>query len=87
VAFDDNGDRIYAGYDVINIREQQKKHVVGKFSYDSVSSLLIIIYAVARNLLKSDLYTKCVLNLNLSGRLGYWNFFLFYQIETHLNCF
>ncbi|KAH8278958.1 hypothetical protein KR018_011777 [Drosophila ironensis] len=35
VAFDDNGDRIYAGYDVINIREQQKKHVVGKFSYDS----------------------------------------------------
>jgi len=87
VAFDDNGDRIYAGYDVINIREQQKKHVVGKFSYDSVSSLLIIIYAVARNLLKSDLYTKCVLNLNLSGRLGYWNFFLFYQIETHLNFF
>lgn len=37
VAFDDNGDRIYAGYDVINIREQQKKHVVGKFSYDNVS--------------------------------------------------
>ncbi|XP_017044133.1 glutamate [NMDA] receptor subunit 1 isoform X1 [Drosophila ficusphila] len=36
VAFDDNGDRIYAGYDVINIREQQKKHVVGKFSYDSM---------------------------------------------------
>jgi len=56
VAFDDNGDRIYAGYDVINIREQQKKHVVGKFSYDSVSSLLILIYAF---------------NLNISGRLGY----------------
>uniref|UniRef100_Q296F7 Glutamate [NMDA] receptor subunit 1 n=1 Tax=Drosophila pseudoobscura pseudoobscura TaxID=46245 RepID=NMDA1_DROPS len=36
VAFDDNGDRIYAGYDVINIREHQKKHVVGKFSYDSM---------------------------------------------------
>lgn len=37
MAFDDNGDRIYAGYDVINIREHQKQHVVGKFSYDSVS--------------------------------------------------
>ncbi|XP_014091080.1 glutamate [NMDA] receptor subunit 1 [Bactrocera oleae] len=34
VAFDDNGDRIYAGYDVINIHEKQKKHVVGKFYYD-----------------------------------------------------
>lgn len=37
VAFDDNGDRIYAGYDVINIHEKQKKHVVGKFYYDPVS--------------------------------------------------
>ncbi|XP_062121525.1 glutamate [NMDA] receptor subunit 1 [Drosophila sulfurigaster albostrigata] len=36
VAFDDNGDRIYAGYDVINIRERQQQHVVGKFSYDSL---------------------------------------------------
>ncbi|XP_017847480.1 glutamate [NMDA] receptor subunit 1 [Drosophila busckii] len=36
VAFDDNGDRIYAAYDVINIRENQKQHVVGKFSYDSL---------------------------------------------------
>ncbi|XP_002064686.2 glutamate [NMDA] receptor subunit 1 isoform X1 [Drosophila willistoni] len=36
VAFDDNGDRIYAGYDVINIRENQKQHVVGKFSYDNM---------------------------------------------------
>lgn len=37
MAFDDNGDRIYAGYDVINIRDHQKQHIVGKFSYDSVS--------------------------------------------------
>ncbi|KAL9872985.1 glutamate ionotropic receptor NMDA type subunit 1 isoform 1-T4 [Glossina fuscipes fuscipes] len=35
VAFDDNGDRIYAGYDVINIRAKQKKLPVGKFYYDS----------------------------------------------------
>ncbi|KAM7364715.1 glutamate ionotropic receptor NMDA type subunit 1 isoform 3-T3 [Cochliomyia hominivorax] len=34
VAFDDNGDRIYAGYDVINMRPKQKKQVVGKFYYD-----------------------------------------------------
>lgn len=46
VAFDDNGDRIYAGYDVINIREQQKKHVVGKFSYDSVGYFLSISQAI-----------------------------------------
>lgn len=37
VAFDDNGDRIYAGYDVVNMREKQKKHIVGKFFYDTVS--------------------------------------------------
>ena len=37
VAFDDNGDRIYAGYDVINIREGQKRRKVGSFFYDAVS--------------------------------------------------
>lgn len=37
VAFDDNGDRIYAEYNVVNVREKQKKQVVGKFYYDAVS--------------------------------------------------
>lgn len=37
VAFDDNGDRIYAEYDVINIRDHQKKKTVGSFYYDAVS--------------------------------------------------
>lgn len=37
VAFDDNGDRIYAEYEVINIRDHQDKKTVGNFYYDSVS--------------------------------------------------
>lgn len=39
VAFDDNGDRIYAEYDVVNIREHQKKVSVGSFHYDAVSGV------------------------------------------------
>lgn len=35
VAFDDNGDRIYAAYDVINIGEHQENNVVGSFYYDA----------------------------------------------------
>lgn len=37
VAFDDNGDRIYAEYDVINTRDNLKKRAVGSFFYDPVS--------------------------------------------------
>lgn len=37
VAFDDNGDRMYAEYDVINIRDHQAKKIVGSFHYDAVS--------------------------------------------------
>lgn len=37
VAFDDNGDRIYAEYDVINVLEKQHKKIVGKYFYDNVS--------------------------------------------------
>lgn len=40
VAFDDNGDRIYAEYDVINIREKQHKKIVGKYFYDNVSTFI-----------------------------------------------
>ena len=40
VAFDDNGDRIYAEYDVINMRINQGKHIVGSFYYDAVCTLL-----------------------------------------------
>lgn len=38
VAFDDNGDRIYAEYDVVNIRDHQRKKIVGGFYYDLVSN-------------------------------------------------
>lgn len=36
VAFDDNGDRMYAEYEVINIREHQRQKVVGSLKYDEV---------------------------------------------------
>lgn len=36
VAFDDNGDRMYAEYDVINIKDHQRKKIVGGFHYDVV---------------------------------------------------
>lgn len=39
VAFDDNGDRIYAEYEVINARDDQKKKVVGSFYYDQVGMI------------------------------------------------
>lgn len=37
VAFDDNGDRMFAEYEVINVRERQRKKMVGKLLYDEVS--------------------------------------------------
>lgn len=40
VAFDDNGDRIYAEYEVVNTREEAKNKVVGRFFYDEVSHSL-----------------------------------------------
>lgn len=42
VAFDDNGDRIYAEYEVINIKEHQGKRTVGSFYYDPVRIYTII---------------------------------------------
>lgn len=35
VAFDDNGDRMFAEYEVINVRERQRKRIVGKLLYDA----------------------------------------------------
>lgn len=36
VAFDDNGDRMFAEYEVINVRDHQRKKIVGKLLYDAV---------------------------------------------------
>lgn len=36
VAFDDNGDRMFAEYEVINVRDHQRKKIVGKLLYDMV---------------------------------------------------
>lgn len=36
MAFDDNGDRMYAEYDVINVRDHQVKKIVGSFHYEAV---------------------------------------------------
>ncbi|XKL62120.1 hypothetical protein PGB90_001953 [Kerria lacca] len=35
VAFDDNGDRIYAEYDVINVKEMNMKYPVGQYYFNS----------------------------------------------------
>ncbi|XP_058984553.1 glutamate [NMDA] receptor subunit 1 [Musca domestica] len=40
VAFDDNGDRIYAGYHVINMRPKQKRQIVGEFYYDPAKATM-----------------------------------------------
>ena len=37
VAFDDNGDRIYAEYDIINIQENGERISVGQYFYPAVS--------------------------------------------------
>lgn len=36
MAFDDNGDRMFAEYEVINVRDHQRKKIVGKLFYDAV---------------------------------------------------
>lgn len=36
MAFDDNGDRMFAEYEVINVRDHQRKKIVGKLLYDAV---------------------------------------------------
>lgn len=41
VAFDDNGDRINAEYNIVNIQEQAKQVSVGQYLYSNVSTKLI----------------------------------------------
>lgn len=36
VAFDDNGDRIFAEYNVVNIKERGEKGTVGQYIYSAV---------------------------------------------------
>jgi glutamate receptor ionotropic, NMDA 1 len=38
VAFDDNGDRMFAEYDIINVQEDQRLVSVGKYFFHQVSS-------------------------------------------------
>lgn len=37
VAFDNNGDRIYAEYDIVNVKEVANKDAIGKYYFDNVS--------------------------------------------------
>jgi ionotropic glutamate receptor NMDA 1 len=37
VAFDDNGDRIFAEYDVVNVQIDQRKVSVGRYFFSNVS--------------------------------------------------
>lgn len=61
VAFDDNGDRMFAEYEVINVRDHQRKKIVGKLLYDTVCHVL------------NDLFVQsigCVALLHLARWLG-----------------
>lgn len=43
MAFDDNGDRMFAEYEVINVRDHQRKKIVGKLLYDTVCRNIFIL--------------------------------------------
>lgn len=60
VAFDDNGDRIYAEYEVINVLDEQKKKVVGSFYYDEVGGVLNL-----SRIIKSDRNFPVLLSLSV----------------------
>jgi glutamate receptor ionotropic, NMDA 1 len=36
VAFDDNGDRMFAEYDIVNVQEDQRQASVGKYFFNQV---------------------------------------------------
>lgn len=38
VAFDNNGDRIYAEYDIVNVKEVANKDAIGKYYFDNVNN-------------------------------------------------
>lgn len=38
VAFDNNGDRIYAEYDIVNVKQVTNKDAIGKYYFDNVNS-------------------------------------------------
>jgi len=37
VAFDNNGDRIYAEYDIVNVKEVGNKDAIGKYYFNNVN--------------------------------------------------
>lgn len=40
VAFDDNGDRIFAEYDVVNVQEEQVQVSVGRYFFSNVCIII-----------------------------------------------
>lgn len=52
VAFDDNGDRINAEYEVVNTREGKNKTVIGRFFYHEVRNS--IVHALTKDSSNSD---------------------------------
>jgi len=38
VAFDNNGDRIYAEYDIVNVKHVANKDAIGKYYFDNVNN-------------------------------------------------
>ena len=50
VAFDDNGDRIFAEYNITNIKERGKNETVGQYIYSAVSNIDEIFIKLGENL-------------------------------------
>jgi len=48
VAFDNNGDRIYAEYDIVNVKEVTNKDAIGKYYFDNVSEPIRLKKAISR---------------------------------------
>lgn len=65
VAFDDNGDRINAEYEVVNTREGKNKTVIGRFFYHEVrNSIVQALTKILVNLVVLQEGKKMVLNIN-----------------------
>lgn len=44
VAFDDNGDRIFAEYEVVNVRAPNDQPAVGRYFYTNVLTIIFSLY-------------------------------------------
>lgn len=65
VAFDNNGDRIYAEYDIVNVKQVANKDAIGKYYFDNVNKNSLInkkyIYIFILVILKNIIYFRTLI--------------------------